>query len=181
MKHTRDELQNFYAKIYHRLDQVTPLVTDCGAFCGQACCQADNTSLGIYLLPGEEVMFSGKEAWLVWERHNPREYDFPPTWTDPVYFVRCRPPCPRQCRPLQCRSFPLAPHLLPDGKLVLIWETLHLPYICPLIAKKMPLRQDFVLALGQAWQELVSCRPIRDLVAWDSRPRSQIEIVLMVG
>lgn len=171
----------FYTTIYRLLDPVTPLDTDCGDLCGQACCRVGDPAFGIYLLPGEETMFTGRETWLGWEKQLPQQYDFPPTWVEPVYFVHCRPPCPRPHRPIQCRTFPLAPHLLPDGKLVLIWETLSLPYVCPLISKKMPLRQDFILALGQTWKKLISYRRIHDLVAWDARQRAHVEIIYVPG
>ena len=38
-------------------------------------------------------------------------------------------------RPLQCRTFPLTPHLTEDGILLLIYNDEELPYICPLIEK----------------------------------------------
>ena len=58
-----------YQAIYRLLDRVSPLDCDCGTLCGAACCTcvSDETegspALGIYLLPGEEKVFTKKESW----------------------------------------------------------------------------------------------------------------------
>ena len=163
-----------YEMLYKITAAVTPLPVDCGALCGRACCRPDKEdTLGVYLFPGEEKMFTGEEEWLRWEERDPAEDGFPPSWEYPVYFVRCRAPCPRDRRPLSCRFFPLAPHLLRDGTLLLIYETLVLPYTCPLIEKKVPLRQDFVEVVARCWRELLRDPRIRSLVAEDSRDRER--------
>ncbi|WP_286726274.1 hypothetical protein [Pelotomaculum sp. PtaB.Bin117] len=46
-------------RIYRLLDDITPLAVDCGRLCGSACCSEWEQGAGIYLLPGEESMFSG--------------------------------------------------------------------------------------------------------------------------
>ncbi len=163
-----------YQKIYNLTAYVTPLKEDCGHLCGSICCRPDReNTLGMYLFPGEEKMFTGREDWLQWEQRDPREDDFPPSWVDPVYFVSCTKPCPREKRPLSCRLFPLAPHLLSDGRLILIYETLELPYSCPLISKNITLEQDFIDVVAQCWQELLKDRRIRDLVIMDSAVRER--------
>ncbi|MBM7855655.1 hypothetical protein JOC37_002060 [Desulfohalotomaculum tongense] len=163
-----------YKKLYNLTGDVTPLQGDCGNLCRSICCQPDKeNTLGMYLFPGEEVMFTGKEDWLRWERRHPVEDEFPPSWSYPVYFVRCTKPCPREKRPLSCRLFPLAPHLLGDDTLLLIYETLPLPYSCPLITEKIPLRKDFIKAVAQCWQELLKDQRIYDLVKMDSKEREQ--------
>lgn len=160
-----------YQKIYRLLDDATPLKGDCGELCRKLCCQKDNEDLGIYLLPGEEALFTRDEDWLVWEEQKAEDYDFPPSWQGKVYFIRCLKDCPREKRPLQCRTFPLAPHLTAKGTLVLIRETLPLPYQCPLIAEQMPLEPAFIQAVYEAWSELIKDPLIRDLVAYDSANR----------
>ncbi|MGB9885667.1 MAG: hypothetical protein ACPLPT_03540 [Moorellales bacterium] len=162
-----------YEQIYRLLDEVTPLAEDCGKLCGKLCCQPDRPDTGIYLFPGEEAMFRKDETWLTWTSQQAEEYDFPPSWRGTVYFVRCRGICPRHSRPLQCRFFPLTAHYLPDGHLAIIWETLSLPYCCPLLTGAYPLRQDFVLAVAEAWRRLVGFSLVRDLVRWDSRQRGK--------
>ncbi|MEG6616355.1 hypothetical protein V6C27_07935 [Peptococcaceae bacterium 1198_IL3148] len=163
-----------YQKLYQLTADVTPLSGDCGQLCGGICCRSDSdNSLGMYLFPGEEVMFSQREDWLQWEQRDPREDNFPESWQAPVNFVSCTKPCPREKRPLSCRFFPLAPHLLKDNTLLLIHETLALPYTCPLIEDNMALRPDFIEVVAQCWQELLKSPDIRDLVEMDSRERER--------
>lgn len=163
-----------YQHLYRITSLVTPLDRDCGTLCGRACCKpGQRDELGIYLFPGEECMFTRQENWLLWEEQDPREYEFPASWPHPVYFIRCTGPCPRRVRPLACRFFPLAPHLQQDGSLLLIYETLQLPYSCPLIHQTLPLQRDFITTTGAAWDILLRDHRIRDLVEEDSRDREQ--------
>lgn len=173
-KLTKDD----YLEIYQILNQATPLKEDCGKICDKLCCKQDNENLGMYLLPGEETMFDRSKEWLVWEEHNPTDYDFPASWTEKVFFIRCLRDCPREKRPIQCRTFPLAPHLTKEGTLTLIRETLPLPYQCPLIEKRISLEKDFILAVYQAWSRLIQDYRIYDLVKLDSQERPEpLELV----
>lgn len=163
-----------YQKLYYLTENITPLEDDCGKLCGKICCRPDkNNTMGMYLYPEEDVMFTKKEDWLYWEQLDPAADHFPASWHDPVYFIRCTKPCPREQRPLNCRFFPLAPHILKDKTVLLIYETLSLPYKCPLIKKKIPLRKDFIHIVAQCWQELLTDRRVCDLVEMDSREREQ--------
>jgi len=161
-----------YRLVYRMTDKVTPLSEDCGKLCNKICCRpGSKNELGIYLYPGEETMFTRRENWLKWEEQNPEEQFFPSSWPNPVYFVRCTNPCPREARPLACRFFPLTPHLQMDGSLHLIYETLELPYICPLILETRPLEKQFISTAYTAWQILLQDRRIYELVEDDSRYR----------
>lgn len=163
-----------YRKLYQLTEKVTPLASDCGQLCSSVCCRPNpKDSLGMYLFPGEEVMFTRKEDWLEWEEHDPQEYLFPISWKDTVYFIKCKRPCPRDMRPLACRFFPLTPHLLRDGTLLMIYETMSLPYNCPLIAHKLPLEPNFIQTVGHCWQVLLQDPRIRDLIAEDSLEREE--------
>lgn len=115
-------------------------------------------------------MFSRQEDWLQWTTHPVAGYDFPPSWEGPVNFVLCQGTCNRTKRPIQCRTFPLAPHIS-DGQLVLIKETVDLPYRCPIIFQDLNLQQDFINYTYQAWLMLVKDPLIKDLVTYDSRQR----------
>lgn len=166
-----------YQKLYQLTSAVTPLKNDCGVLCGSICCRAgDNQSLGVYLFPGEECMFTGREDWLQWELRDPAGDDFPRSWKSPVHFVRCTSPCPREKRPLSCRFFPLAPHLLRDGTLFLIHETLPVPYSCPLIEKKMSLQVEFIDTVALCWKEMLKDPRLLALVKMDSQDREKEEI-----
>ena len=161
-----------YQKLYQLSENATPLIYDCGELCGRLCCQpGKNTNLGMYLYPGEEIMFTGREDWLEWEQREPADDYFPLSWGKPLYFVSCTKPCPRANRPLSCRFFPLAPHILSDNTILLIHETMQLHYKCPLITQDKPLESDFIQMVGQCWRILLKDHRIRDLVILDSKDR----------
>ncbi|MGI6748738.1 MAG: hypothetical protein ACOX4V_10995 [Anaerovoracaceae bacterium] len=162
------------------MNKVSPLPSDCGDLCSAACCNCGGDAIdeegldfemGIYLLPGEEKLFSKKETWLKWNVENAEDYEFPDSWKGKVYFVRCKTPphCPREMRPLQCRFYPLAPYLTESGDLRLILSPVELPYRCPLIDDKIPLQRSFIKATYTVWKRLIKDPLIRDLVAMDSK------------
>ncbi len=169
-----------YKAIYRLLDKVSPLPSDCGQLCGAACCNCGGDDkiedglefdMGIYLLPGEEKLFTRKESWLKWSVEDAEDYEFPDSWSGKIYFVRCKTPphCPRKLRPLQCRFYPLAPYLTEKGELKLILSPAELPYQCPLITDKMQLQEAFIKATYTVWKHLIKDPLIGDLVNMDSR------------
>ena len=171
-----------YKAIYRLLDKVSPLSGDCGLLCGAVCCNFGGQTerapfpaveLGIYLLPGEDKLFAREEDRSRWETVNARDYDFPDSWKGKVYFIRCAgaSSCRRDQRPIQCRTFPLAPHITEDGVFLLIPYTDPLPYKCPLIEENTPLDAKFVKATYTAWTRLLKDPLILDLVEMDSRHR----------
>ena len=180
-----------YEAIYRFLNRFSPIDGDCGELCGAACCLCsteptedtpsckgdDNAdhSMGLYLLPGEERIFTGDEDWIQWGSLEADEYDFPDSWHGRVPFFQCTtaPHCPREKRPLQCRTFPLAPHIHEDGMLYLIYSRDPLPYDCPLISSsdRYPLNENFIKATWRVWSHLVRDPLILDLVEMDSLVR----------
>lgn len=162
-----------FKAIYRLLDKVSPVSGDCGKLCGAACCTCQEPDMGIYLLPGEEKVFSRKENWLSWNFNMAEDYEFPESWHGKVYFLQCTsaPFCDRKNRPLQCRTFPLAPHLDENGNLCMIYHSGDLPYRCPLIGEKMPLNKSFLKATYTAWLHLLREPLIYDLIEMDSRYR----------
>ena len=135
----------------------------------------DEPEMGIYLLPGEEKVHSRKEDWLVWSVEQAEDHDFPETWKGKIYFVRCKTPpdCPREKRPIQCRTFPLSPHFTEDGQLVMVLNDLTLPYSCPLIEEEMELDRMFLEVTHACWLQLVGDPLIRDLVQMESDLRRE--------
>jgi hypothetical protein len=160
---------------------VSPIDGDCGELCGGACCcageedaAAQGFNLGIYLLPGEDKLFRKRDGLFEWSASKAEDGDFPSSWRGKVYFIRCKTPplCQRDMRPLQCRFFPLTPHLFADGTLKLILFPMErLPYTCPLISERRPLSKAFVRASYTVWRRLIRDPLIRDLVAYDSEER----------
>lgn len=181
--------------IYRLLDRVSPMDTDCGALCDAACCaiglaelEEEDFNMGIYLYPGEEKIFAdiGKQFlddkcklfpshWLDWSTEDVAFYDYPDSWHGKVYFVRCKNPphCPREYRPLQCRFFPLTPHIMKDGTFKLILFPSELPYECPLIRDKINLNPRFIKATYTIWKHLLRDPLIRDMVEHDSARREE--------
>ncbi|MBO6040615.1 MAG: hypothetical protein J6P58_05345 [Oscillospiraceae bacterium] len=134
-----------FEEIYRLLDSVSPLDFDCGTLCGAACCtRGDDPEMGIYLLPGEEKMFERREEWFEWSTERAEDYDFPESWKGAVHFIRCKNPpvCPRERRPIQCRSYPLLPHISEDGELSLVYNDFETPYSCPLIEDEILLNGE---------------------------------------
>lgn len=199
-----------YEAIYRLLDRVSPLDYDCGQLCGSACCTTerkaasqeidesnrinntnatefnnDSGEMGIYLLPGEDKIHSKNEDWLTWTEERAEDYDFPESWRGVVHFLRCKTPphCPRERRPIQCRTFPLTPHLDADNELSLVYNDMYLPYNCPLIDDEMPLNEDFVKATYTVWKHLIEDPLIYDLVKADSLDREEAarELVEKLG
>ena len=138
--------------------------------------------LGIYLYPGEDRVFTKQEDWLAWEKDDVSWYDFPDSWTGTVWFVRClkAPHCDRPKRPLQCRFYPLAPHITEDGEVVLIWSTEDVPYVCPLIRDRVALNRDFIKATHTVCRHLARDPRIFDLFAHDSKRRLEDGAVIEV-
>ena len=183
--------KNTYMAIYRLLNKVSPVNSDCGSLCNSACCNCGGDSessegldfdLGIYLLPGEEKIFTMKENWLKWSVEYAEDYDFPNSWFGKIYFVRCKTPpvCFREMRPLQCRFFPLAPHISNDGVLHLILSPLDLPYICPLIHEHIDLDARFIKATFTVWKRLIKDPLIYDLVIMDSSSRDLISLTYII-
>ena len=163
-----------YQAIYRLLDRVSPIEGYCGMLCGCACCVTEGEEeMGIYLLPGEDKLHSRHDDWLTWTDERAEDYEFPESWKGVVHFVRCKEPphCPREKRPIQCRTFPLVPHLDEDDELTLVYNDMELPYACPLIEEEIPLTERFVQATYTAWSHLVRDPLIYDLVKMDSRAR----------
>ncbi len=97
----------FYSKAYKMLDTLTPIPADCGKLCNKACCSdtfnEENNEAGMYLYPGEEVMFEGVSGFKIYRSDFKYENKF-------AKLVVCTEPCKRELRPLSCRIFPLIPY-----------------------------------------------------------------------
>ena len=165
-----------YREIYDLLDEFSPLKCDCGMLCDSACCKSDpGVEMGMYLLPGEDRIHDKRDSWLDWCLDDVEDYDFPDSWSGKVWFVNCKGPgyCKRNLRPIQCRTFPLTPHLTVEGELRMIVIDEGLMYSCPIIDKQMKLDERFVQAAYKAWSRLIQDKKIFDLVYYDSRAREE--------
>jgi len=159
-----------YRKVYALMD-VAPYQSDCGDLCGKKCCQEYQPGVGMYLLPGEESMFTGKEPWLSWTYVKASRHDFPTSWKGFVPFIKCNGTCPRESRPIQCRTFPLMPYIDLDGNLSVRLDELSGSLLCPLIRykDKYPLREEVRQKILEGWKTLIKDPLIRDDVILQSR------------
>lgn len=126
-KHISISLKDIYTYCYRLLEDVTPLPVDCGALCEAACCQSSgDEEMGMYLFPGEEVMYSKCPPNF---RIEPSHFVYDDEHALQILF--CEPPCDRKMRPLSCRIFPLFPYISPTGELNVISDP-RSKGVCPL-------------------------------------------------
>ena len=170
-----------YRMIYDMLDKVSPLPYDCGSLCGSICCRdiPEQEELYIYLLPGEKEFLEEEGSTLVIEKQSTGEHYLPVSWGRYVYIAHCPGPegCERGLRPIQCRTFPLEPHMTNDGILRLIYNDVCLPYSCPIIMDRMELSDDFIECTYEAWNRLIRDDAIKDMVIMDSKNRKNCQII----
>lgn len=152
--------KDFYGKIYKMLEKVTPLSIDCGQLCDGACCEVTDEITGMYLFPGEDVMYKPMPAW--GEIH---EIDFIYDNGKYIDLFTCEGKCERRLRPLSCRIFPLVPYAKRGEKLRIIMDVRGRG-MCPLATamKKEDLSADFVKKVTQAMQLCMSVRDTREFI-----------------
>lgn len=188
-----------YRAIYRLLDRVSPVSFDCGTLCNAACCSLEDmdpyydmteeeieageleADMGMIMLPGEDKIHDKNDGWLEWTSDSTDVLDYPESWNGMVHFAKCQGHyhCNRKMRPIQCRTFPVAPHLDENGVLHLILDDLELPYTCPLqdAGEELVLEERFLRATYTAWKRLVTDPLIYDLVAADSSERDEEELI----
>ena len=143
-----------YIKLYNMTNNASPLGQfNCGELCDSICCTVENkneedllSEMVLYLLPGEVEMLENESDWFELFYETTDEYDYPESWNGKVYYIKCTNPphCNRRLRPIQCRSFPLSPHLDEDNKLHLIYDEDDMTYQCPIIRDRLDLDEDFI-------------------------------------
>lgn len=177
MEISADEMKKTIQKIYERLDKVSPVDFDCGQLCGEVCCVYDeedyrNEELALYLLPGEELMYEDSDSFELYYIDS-SEIKYPHSWKDQIYLVKCKTPpkCDRSIRPIQCRTFPLIPHLNKKGEFHLIFDESEFPYKCPIVNNHIKLNDDFVRTTYEVWSMLISNPLVYDLIDMDSGMR----------
>ena len=182
MEITEKEMKRTIQKIYDRLDEVSPVDFDCGKLCGEVCCVYDeddyhNEDLALYLLPGEELMYEDSDDFDLYY-FTSDEIKYPHSWKDDIYLVKCvnPPKCDRSIRPIQCRTFPLIPHISKKGKFHLIFDESEFPYKCPIVNDHIKLNEDFVEVTYEIWMALISNPLVYDLVDMDSRQRDNRKV-----
>ena len=175
-----------YIKLYNMTNNASPLGEyNCGELCDSICCTIENknnedvlSDMVLYLLPGEEEMLENESDWFEMFYETTEEYAYPDSWKGEVYYIKCTNPpyCNRRLRPIQCRSFPLSPHLDKDDNLHLIYDVDDMTYQCPIIRDKLNLDEDFIKKTYKMWKTLTKDKLIFDLVKMDSENREKNKI-----
>lgn len=149
-----------YKKAYDILSAITPLHWDCGRLCNRACCDSADKDAGMYLYPGEEVMYSDTPDWL-----RIQQSAFTYGNSKPVLIAICSGKCDRLLRPLSCRVFPLTPYVGQDGALVVKTDPRAVP-ICPLAAadSNRRLNREFINAVEDVFKLLAADEEIKSYI-----------------
>lgn len=159
MKLTLDK-KAFYTKLYKMLENVTPLTVDCGQLCDGACCAVTDEITGMYLFPGEKVMYDPMPEW--GELH---DIDFTYDGGKSVDLFTCPGTCDRSLRPLSCRIFPLVPYAKRGGELEIRMD-IRGRGMCPLATAMNPCDLDalFVERVTMAMQLCMKVRDTREFI-----------------
>lgn len=156
--------RGLFEKAYRLLDKITPIKTDCGELCDKACCDSADEEAGMYLFPGEEVMYRKLPSWLKIEKS-----DFIYR-NKAVSIAICMEQCERNLRPLACRIFPLTPYYEKNGAMVIRIDPRAVG-ICPLARKQaiQKLDEDFIEAVINVFKFLARDKDIRAYIRSLSR------------
>ncbi len=139
------QASTLYQSIYTYFGDTTPLLADCGALCGKACCGGDSGNsdggfnnadslcdsseeTGMYLFPGEKPLFLNLPGFQV----VPSEFVYGGRRAD---LLLCSGLCRRSARPLSCRIFPLIPYFRENAGLRIIIDP-RAYSLCPLTEKE---------------------------------------------
>lgn len=143
------------------LERLTPLKSDCGIYCGGACCASESDDeRGMLLFPGEEELYLGCD----FAKIEPAEFYGIPH----AKILVCEGDCPRDMRPLCCRIFPIAPQQKASGFGVRLDRRAFA--VCPLCGYgASAFDKDFVNACREAFNLLAMDKYCRAyLVAWSA-------------
>ncbi|MBQ3115039.1 MAG: hypothetical protein IJC06_02830 [Clostridia bacterium] len=159
MKQTLDK-KAFYTRLYKMLENVTPLTADCGGLCDCACCAVTDEITGMYLFPGEKVMYELLPKWA-------KLYDIDFTYDNgkEVELITCIGTCDRKLRPLSCRIFPLVPYAKRGEKLQVLMD-IRGRGLCPLATamRTQDLDPLFVKRVTLAMSMCMKVRETREFI-----------------
>jgi len=143
---------------------------NCGQLCDYHCCRSheEDEDLGMYLLPLEYEAIQ-KNRGVDFEVHS--SYDYEIYGAKKLFYIFCNnnSGCLREFRPVQCRTYPLEPHM-EDGKLMMIIENDQF-HKCPLIDNRAIWRKEFIKGIYAGWALLLTLEPVLRHIEVVSRKR----------
>lgn len=169
------DIKEIYLKAYDLMNE--PIITgNCGLLCDFHCCREydeDGNVLGVYLWPGEyEGIYASKKGFKVEKVPKEEHGDlYMPSHLSDMYYFYCdgASNCPREIRPIHCRTYPLEPHIESD-KLMLVVEKNQF-HNCPLLEKESQWRQKYIKGIYAAWSLLITIPDVKTLVKYYSDNR----------
>lgn len=179
-----EEYKKIFEKAYAYMDE-TVIDGNCGELCNYICCNPDcndGEEMGIYFMPYEyeslhkdNPIFDKEKI----EYHNSEDYCLTEK-IDYLLYGYCNSTfnCNRELRPIQCRTYPLIPHIK-NKKLQLIMEKQNC-FDCPLPDMFDQWRKEYIEGIYKGWKELIKIKEIYDLVEFDSLEREYEGNVLRV-
>lgn len=125
------------------LENVTPLLSDCGLLCDHACCKpSEDAGDSVWLFPGEETLE------ITWGEVTNVTLPVTKLSAKSLY---CKDFCPREKRPFQCMIFPLVPYFSPVKNAWTVRMDRRACAVCPLTAYgKKGLNPEFVINAEKA-------------------------------
>ncbi len=163
--------EKFYNAVYHILGDVTPLKVDCGRLCNGACCMVDEEEItGMYLFPGEGVMYENMPEW---GKIYDTDFSYNGKYID---LFTCTGTCDRDRRPLSCRIFPLVPYVDKNGKMEIRMD-IRGRGMCPLATamKTDDLDEAFVRKVTLAMRLCMANCEVREFLYAQSRSLDELE------
>lgn len=176
-KSTKKNYKEIYEAAYEAMN-ASVLEIDCGTLCSHNCCRndyEDPEDFGVYLLPYEYEHFlveTGmiKKSQLAW--HASKDRFMPKALKGLNYFYcNAEKDCLRQYRPVQCRAYPLEPHI-ENNELFLVVEKEQL-HNCPLVKQADKWRKEYIKGMYEGWSLLIQIPDVKKLVQYDSDERKR--------
>lgn len=180
--------KDIYKKAYQLMNE--PIIEgNCGFLCDFHCCRdfdEKGNKLGVYLWPLEyEAIYKNRDTFEIEKVPKEEHGDiYMPDHLSDMYYFYCEGSldCPRDLRPLHCRSYPIEPHI-ESGDLMLVIEKDQI-HSCPLLKKEDEWRKEYIEGIYEAWSLLIKIPDIKTLVKYysDNRIRhNNIQSVLRVS
>ncbi len=169
--------KEIYEKAYEYMSE-NVIDGNCGDLCKCHCCRPPGSGeedMGIYFLPFEYEEMQELNQTIdhtKTEVHTSEEYEFTETVPFLFYgFCNGVDNCNRDLRPIQCRSYPLAPYI-EDNMLYLIIDEQQ-EHDCPLIKDFNSWRLTFIQGIYKGWEELLKIDQVKALIEADSIERKE--------
>ena len=175
--------KEIYEKAYEYMGEDV-IDGNCGDLCDCHCCRNHHETgeaMGIYFLPFEYEVMQKENNIIEHEKteyHTSEEYLFTEKIDYLVYsYCNGLNGCNRELRPIQCRSYPFAPHLDNDGVLSLVVEK-EQEHDCPLMSMRDQWRPEFIIGIYKGWQELLRIKEVELIIKDDSEVRDITENIV---